>query len=174
MNESTVLDESDYRILAALQQDASLTNRALAKIVGLSPAPCLRRTQRLEQMKVIRSYVALVDREKLGLKVQALAFVTLENHKSGPAKQFETVVQRRHEVLECLRLSGAFDYLLRVVVPTMAAYSAFLDQYLLSLAAVRSVNSSFELGVLKETTALPVMHSPPRRRGGSSRTTRPE
>jgi DNA-binding Lrp family transcriptional regulator len=101
----------------------------------------------------------LVDREKLGLHVQALAFVTLENHRAGPARQFESVVQRRHEVLECLRLSGSFDYLLRVVVPSMGAYSAFLDQHLLSLAAVRSVSTSFELGVLKETTALPVHRS---------------
>jgi len=162
MNESAMLDESDFRILAALQQDASRTNRALARIVNLSPAPCLRRTQRLEQLGIIRGYVALVDREKVGLNVQALAFVTLENHKSGPARQFESVIQRRHEVLECLRLSGAFDYLLRVVVPSMAAYSAFLDQHLLSLAAVRSVNSSFELGVLKETTVLPVSQVPGR------------
>lgn len=168
MSTLSILDESDFRILAALQTDASLTNRALAKLVGLSPAPCLRRTQRLEELGVVRGYVALVDREKVGLNVQALAFVTLENHKTGPARQFESVVQRRHEVLECLRLSGAFDYLLRVVVPSMAAYSAFLDQHLLSLAAVRSVNSSFELGVLKETTALPVS-APARPRGGMAR-----
>ena len=169
MSATTLLDEADFRILAALQADASLTNRALAKMVGLSPAPCLRRTQRLEELGVVRGYVALVDREKVGLNVQALAFVTLENHKTGPARQFETVVQRRHEVLECLRLSGAFDYLLRVVVPSMAAYSAFLDQHLLSLAAVRSVNSSFELGVLKETTALPVAAATPRGRGAVAR-----
>lgn len=150
------LDESDCRILTALQQDASRTNRSLAREVGLSPAPCLRRTQRLEQSGVVRGYVALVDRVKVGLSVQALAFVTLENHRAGPARQFEAVVQRRPEVLECLRVSGAFDYLLRVIVPSMAAYSAFLDQHLLSLAAVRSVNSSFELGVLKQTTALPL------------------
>ncbi len=169
MSAMTALDESDFRILAVLQQDASLTNRALAKLVGLSPAPCLRRTQRLAELGVVRRYVALVDREKIGLNVQALAFVTLENHKAGPARQFEGVVQRRHEVLECLRLSGAFDYLLRVVVPSMAAYSAFLDQHLLSLAAVRSVNSSFELGVLKETTALPVVRPSARTRTAAPR-----
>lgn len=171
MSMTATLDESDFRILAALQTDASLTNRALAKLVGLSPAPCLRRTQRLEELGVVRGYVALVDREKVGLNVQALAFVTLENHKTVPARQFESVVLRRHEVLECLRLSGAFDYLLRVVVPSMAAYSAFLDQHLLSLAAVRSVNSSFELGVLKETTALPVSAAWSRVRSGIARRT---
>ena len=169
MNQPISLDDADLRILAALQRDSSLTNRELARRVGLSPAPCLRRTQRLEHSGVVRRYVALVDREKVGLNVQALAFVTLENHRAGPARQFETVVQRRHEVLECLRLSGAFDYLLRVVVPSMAAYSAFLDQHLLSLAAVRSVNSSFELGVLKETTALPVGPADQRPAGGNSR-----
>jgi len=164
MNDLSDLDAADFRILAALQQDASLTNRALARQVGLSPAPCLRRTQRLEQSGVVRRYVALVDREKIGLNVQALAFVALENHRAGPARQFEGVVQRRPEVLECLRLSGSFDYLLRVVVPSMSAYSQFLDQHLLALAAVRSVSTSFELGVLKQTTALPMSAGPVIRR----------
>jgi DNA-binding Lrp family transcriptional regulator len=150
------IDELDRQILSVLQEDASLSNRAVAARVHLSPAPCLRRIQRLQSLGYIRRYVALVDRERVGLRVRALAFVTLESHHSGQAKQFESVIQKRPEVLECIRLSGAHDYLLKVVSSSMQAYSEFLDRHLLSLTAVRSVNSSFELGVLKDTTALPL------------------
>lgn len=156
MTETPTLDEADLRILSALQADASLTNLDLAARVHLSPAPCLRRRRALEEAGVIRGYVAQLDRERLGLHVRALAFVKLESHRAAHAKQFEQVVQGRAEVQECLRLSGEHDYLLRIVVPSMAAYSAFMDAHLLSLPGVRSVNTSFELGALKETTALPL------------------
>lgn len=167
--DDVVIDDVDRQILAALQQDASLSNRAIAAQVNLSAAPCLRRIQRLKELGVIRRYAALVDRERVGLHVQAFAFVALENHKTGPAKQFESVIQRRPEVLECVRLSGAYDYLLKVIVPSMLAYSEFLDRHLLSLTAVRSVNSSFELGVLKETTALPLLPTSARERRRTAR-----
>jgi DNA-binding Lrp family transcriptional regulator len=71
-------------------------------------------------------------------------------------QQFETMLRRRPEVVECIRLSGAYDYLLKVVVESIEAYSVFIDKYVITLSAIRSVNSSFVLGVLKRTTALPL------------------
>ena len=156
------LDESDLRILAALQEDASLDNKELARRVHLSPAPCLRRVRRLREQGYIRAIVALVDRDKLGLEVAAYAFVTLDSHRAGAGEQFEQLIRRRPEVVECVRLSGAYDYLTRVIVPSMTAYSEFLDRQLLRWPAVRSVNTSFELGVLKRTTALPLVAPPDR------------
>jgi DNA-binding Lrp family transcriptional regulator len=157
------LDEADIRILAALQQDASIANQDLAALVHLSPAPCLRRVRRLREQGYIQGVVALLDREKLGLEVVAYAFVTLDTHRTGAGEQFEQLVRRRPEVVECVRLSGAYDYLTRVIVESMAAYSEFLDRQLLRLPSVRSVNTSFELGVLKRTTALPLLAARPQR-----------
>ncbi|MCX7056644.1 MAG: Lrp/AsnC family transcriptional regulator [Proteobacteria bacterium] len=157
------LDEADIRILAALQQDASIANQDLAALVHLSPAPCLRRVRRLREQGYVQSVVALLDREKLGLEVAAYAFVTLDTHRTGAGEQFEQLVRRRPEVVECVRLSGSYDYLTRVIVESMAAYSEFLDRQLLRLPSVRSVNTSFELGVLKRTTALPLLAARPPR-----------
>ena len=150
------LDESDLRILAALQEDASLDNKELARRVHLSPAPCLRRVRRLTQDGIVRQTVALLDATLLGLGVEAFAFVALESQRAAAGAQFEGLLRRRPEVVECVRLSGSYDYLLRVLVSSLDAYSAFLDRYLLPLPGVRSVNSSFSLGILKRTTALPL------------------
>ena len=161
MNSSTVtsayrLDETDLRILGCLQDEASLDNRELARRVHLSPAPCLRRVRRLKQDGVIRQTVVLLDAARLGLGVEAFAFVALESQRATAGAQFEGLLRRRPEVVECVRLSGNYDYLLRVLVASLDAYSAFIDRQLLPLPGVRSVNSSFSLGVLKRTTALPL------------------
>jgi DNA-binding Lrp family transcriptional regulator len=155
-DESYQLDAADLRILAVLQADASIDNQQLARRVSLSPAPCLRRVRRLRQDGIIRQIVALVDGERLGMNIEVYAFVALENQRAASGAQFEGMLRRRPEVLECVRLSGMYDYMLRVMVPSIDAYSAFMDKYVLSLPAIRSVNSSFGLGVLKRTTALPL------------------
>ena len=165
------LDDADLRIVAILQQDASLENQELARRVNLSPAPCLRRVRRLVQDGVIRQTVALLDPARLGLTVEVYAFVALESQRAESGRGFENLLRRRPEVLECVRLSGVYDYLLRVVVPSIEAYSEFLDRHLLSLPAIRSVNSNFGLGVLKRTTALPLpdaRRSTHARRGATS------
>jgi len=150
------LDAADLRILAALQQDADQDNQQLARRVNLTPAPCLRRVRRLKADGVIRATVALLDAQQLGLSVEVYAFVALESQRAAAGAQFEAMLRRRSEVVECVRLSGTYDYMLRVLVPSIDAYSAFMDRHVLALPSVRSVNSSFSLGVLKRTTALPL------------------
>jgi DNA-binding Lrp family transcriptional regulator len=150
------LDPVDLRIVAVLQEDASIENQELARRVHLSPAPCLRRVRRLKEDGIIRQVVALIDPTRLGMTVEVYAFIALENQRTASGQQFETMLRRRPEVVECVRLSGAYDYLLRVVVESIEAYSEFIDKYVISLSAIRSINSSFGLGVLKRTTALPL------------------
>jgi len=150
------LDSVDLRIIAVLQEDASLENQELARRVHLSPAPCLRRVRRLKEDGIIKQTVALIDPARLGMTVEVYAFIALENQRTASGQQFETMLRRRPEVVECVRLSGAYDYLLKVVLESIDAYSAFIDKHIISLSAVRSVNSSFGLGVLKRTTALPL------------------
>lgn len=150
------LDETDLRILAQLQRDASLSNQALAERVHLTPAPCLRRVKRLQDEGVIERTVALLSRQRLGLGVVAYAFVSLDSHRQGTGEPLEALVRSSPEIVECVRLSGEYDYLLRIVVRSMGDYSRFLDERLLKCSSVRSVNTSFDLGVLKQTTALPL------------------
>lgn len=150
------LDDADLRILAELQQDASVSNQELAARVHLSPAPCLRRVRRLKDEGYIERTVAILNRSKLSLGIVAYAFVSLETNRSAAGAQFEMQVRKRPEIIECVRLSGACDYLAKIVTDSMESYSRFLDRYLLRWPGVRAVNTSFDLGVLKDTTAVPL------------------
>ncbi len=150
------LDRLDRRILETLQLEARITNQELAKRIGLSPAPCWRRLKRLEREGVIAGYATLLSAPAIGLPVQAYALVSLENHHTETVAAFDRLVRERPEVLECHSMSGANDYLLRIVAASMEAYEHFLSTQLLQLAAVRSVNTSFVLRTKKFTTQLPL------------------
>ena len=153
------LDRVDRRILDTLQGDARISNQDLAKKIGLSPAPCWRRLRRLEEEGFISGYATLLNGSAIGLPILAYALVTLENHHPETVRQFDRLIQDRPEVLECHSMSGANDYLLRIVAASMEAYEHFLSTQLLQSAAVRSVNTSFVLRTKKSTTRLPVTAS---------------
>jgi DNA-binding Lrp family transcriptional regulator len=154
---SKTLDRVDRRILDTLQVDARISNQELAKKVGLSPAPCWRRLRRLEEEGFISGYATLLNGSAIGLPILAYALVTLDNHHPETVRQFDRLIQERPEVLECHSMSGANDYLLRIVAASMEAYEHFLSTQLLQLSAVRSVNTSFVLRTKKSTTRLPVV-----------------
>jgi DNA-binding Lrp family transcriptional regulator len=150
------LDSTDRRILRLLQTDASLPVNELAKRVDLSPSPCWRRVKRLKEAGAIRAEVALLDARVLGLDVMAVARVRLTHHSEANVAAFENAVELAPEVLDCLALSGEQDYQLRVIVPDIDSYQAFLARTLLHLPFVAAVNSSFVLKQVKQTTALPI------------------
>jgi Lrp/AsnC family leucine-responsive transcriptional regulator len=166
------LDAIDRRILTILQQEGRLSNQELAERVNLSPSPCLRRIRRLEESGVIRSYVALLDAQKLGLDLLAFVNVRLEK-RGGPAlaargdasharagtthaELFRAAVQTWPEVVACHAMAGDMDYLLRVQVADMAHFSRFVQDVLLHHPSVIDVKTSFALEAFKETTALPI------------------
>ncbi|MBS0377302.1 MAG: Lrp/AsnC family transcriptional regulator [Proteobacteria bacterium] len=149
-------DRLDRRILEELQADARITNQELAKRVGLSPAPCWRRLRRLEEAGFIAGYATVLNAAAIGLPILAYAVVSLENHHPESVAQFDERVRSRPEVLECHSMSGANDYLLRIVAASMESYEHFLSTQLLQLKAVRSVNTSFVLRTKKYTTRLPL------------------
>ena len=153
---SRLLDRLDRRILQELQADARISNQDLARRVGLSPAPCWRRLRRLEAAGFIAGYATLLHAAAVGLPILAYALVSLENHHPESVRQFDQFVRERDEVLECHSMSGANDYLLRIVAASMEAYEHFLSTQLLQLKAVRAVNTSFVLRTKKLTTRLPV------------------
>jgi DNA-binding Lrp family transcriptional regulator len=150
------MDKTDYRILAELQADGRLSSQALAERVGLSASPCWRRVRRLQADGVLRSAVAILDAEKVGLHVMAFAQVSLEDHHPDSVAEFDRVVTARPEILECHAMSGQHDYLLKVICESIGAYDRLLSEHILRIGAVQTVNTSFVLRTRKSTTALPL------------------
>ncbi len=155
------LDAVDIRILATLQANARLANVDLAREVGLSPSPCLRRVRALEDAGIIRRYVTVLDQAAIGLPVSVFVHVTLERQIESALESFEDAVQKWPEVVECYLMTGDADYLMRVVVRDLAAYEEFLKVHLTRIAGVRSIKSSFALKQVAYRTALPLGASDP-------------
>ena len=153
---SYVLDALDLKILRELQADGGLSNIDLAARVGLSPSPCLRRVRALENAGVIRGRVVLVDPASVGLAVNVFVRVTLERQIEENLAAFERAIENRPEVVECYLMTGESDYLLRIVVSDLAAYERFLKETLTRIAGVSNIQSSFALGQVKYSTALPL------------------
>ena len=150
------LDNIDRRILTALQNNARISNVELARMVGLSPSPCLRRVKTLEDCGVIQRYVSLLDQGAVGFPVSVFVNVTLERQVESALEQFETAIGKRPEVLECYLMTGDADYLLRVVTSDLASYERFLVDHLTRIPGVSSIKSSFALKQVSYRTALPL------------------
>jgi DNA-binding Lrp family transcriptional regulator len=150
------LDDVDLRILAALQDDARITNVALSEAVHLSPAPCLRRVRELEESGVIRHYAALVDPDAVGLGVSMFISVSLDKQVDSALRAFEARIADYPEVMECYLMTGESDYLLRVVAPDLRALTALITDRLARIPNVASIRSSLALKQVKYQTALPL------------------
>ena len=150
------LDNTDRRILRVIQEEARVSNSGLAERVGLSPSPCWRRVRTLEENGVIERYVTLVNSKAVGLPINVFATVTLEKQAESALELFEKAVKKRPEVMECNLMTGEFDYLLRVVVPDLAAYERFLMDHLTRIKGIASIKSSFSLKQVSYKTALPL------------------
>ena len=150
------LTAADAKILELLQQNARLSNITLAKRVALSPSACLRRVRALEERGLIRHYVTLLDSLQLGLGVSVFMQVSLEKKDQVSLKRFERLMTERPEVMECYLMTGDSDYLLRVVVPNVAAFERFLMEYVTKIPGIAMIKSSFTLKQVKYTTSLPL------------------
>lgn len=150
------LDATDRRILAVLQEDASLSAADVAARVGLSQSPCWRRIDRLEREGVIQRRVALLDRRALGLDVLVFAQVKFAHGTRQSLAEFEAEIRALPEVLDCYMLMGDWDFLLKVVTRDVASYESFLRNKLSLLPAVLEVHSNIALTPVKNSTALPL------------------
>ena len=149
-------DAIDRRILEVIQEEARISNSELADRIGLSPSPCWRRVRTLEDDGVIERYVTLVNAKAVGLPITVFATVALEKQVESALESFERAVMERPEVMECNLMTGEFDYLLRVVVPDLAAYERFLMDHLTRIKGIASIKSSFSLKQVSYKTALPL------------------
>jgi Lrp/AsnC family transcriptional regulator len=150
------LDRVDLRILDLLQREGALSVAEVASRTGLSTTTCWRRIQNLEQSRVIRGRVALLDRAALGLDVTIFAHVKLSTQGRDAIAAFAEAIRERPEVLDCYTTMGEWDFMLRVVTRDIKAYEAFYLDHLSKLPNVQSINSSVTVTVIKETTVLPI------------------
>jgi len=156
VSEKIRLDRIDRRILDALQHDASRSVAEISELVGLSPTPCWKRIKRLENEGIIRSRVAILDRDMLGLGVTVIVAIRTARHSEEWLASFAEGVSRIPEVVEFYRMSGDIDYLLKIVARDIADYDRIYRK-LTKVAELHDVSSSFAMQEIKSTTALPVL-----------------
>ncbi len=150
-----VIDAADRRILAILQEDATVPIAEIAERVGLSQTPCWKRIKRMERDGLIVRRVALLDRDRLGLGVTVMVAVRTAQHDDQWLHSFAEGVSRIPEVMEFYRMSGDVDYLLKIVARDIADYDRIYRK-LTKVAPLHDVSSSFAMQEIKSTTALPL------------------
>lgn len=157
MSKSAVeLDQTDLKILGALQANARLTNAELAEQVGLSLSPCWRRLKRLEEIGVINGYQAVLNRKLLGLGVTAFVRIDIERHTPVFERKFEEAIAELPEVISCHVISGEGAFLLVVVCDSLETYSNFALNTLMALPGVKDTQTSFSLKEVKSSSMLPL------------------
>jgi Lrp/AsnC family transcriptional regulator len=149
------MDAIDRKILAVVQQDASLSVAEIGQRVGLSSTPCWKRLQRLEADGIISGRVALVDPDKVGLGITVFVSVETGDHSQDWLKRFAETVGAMPEVMEFYRMAGDVDYMLRVVVRDMQDYDGFYKR-LIGTVALKNVTSRFAMERIKSTPVLPI------------------
>lgn len=153
---SETLDAIDLTILRLLQEDAFLTTKELASGVNMSTTPVFERVKRLERDGYIIRYTALLDRRKLGFSMLVFCEVSLKEHNRDFLIRFERQIAGLPEVLECHHITGAFDYLLKVVIGDMDDYQRFVKDKLAALENIGQVQSHFVMTEVKNATMLPI------------------
>lgn len=149
------LDETDLRLLRALQADATLSMDALADIAALSRNACWRRVKLLEQSGVIRARPALLNPDALGCPLMAVVLIRTNAHDADWRDKFQRAITTMPQIVSAYRMTGDLDYMLRVRVADMAAYDLFYKS-LTARVSVADISASFVMEFLKETTELPL------------------
>ncbi|TBN41163.1 Lrp/AsnC family transcriptional regulator [Paracoccus subflavus] len=149
------LDDIDRKILAELQAQGRMTNVELARRVGISAPPCLRRVRALEETGFIRGYHADIDARELGFEVQVFAMVRLASQSERDLSAFETLVQGWPLVRECHMLNGEIDFILKCVAPDLSSFQRFLTQSLTAAPNVASVKTSLVIRAGKDQPGVP-------------------
>jgi DNA-binding Lrp family transcriptional regulator len=155
---SVRLDATDWRILKELIADGSITNVALARRVGLSAPPCLRRVRALEEAGLVTGYTALVDEKALGFELTAFALVGLHSQAESDLRAFENRVLSWPLVREAYMLAGEADYILKCVAPDLGSFQDFILKELTAAPNVASVKTSLSIRRAKLAPGVPVPH----------------
>ncbi|MGB2759082.1 MULTISPECIES: Lrp/AsnC family transcriptional regulator [Maribacter] len=147
------MDSIDSKILMQLQENAKQNTKEIAAKVGLSVTPTYERIRKLEQAEVIKSYVALLDRTKIGKELIAYCQVTLSKQQKKLADSFKKEILLLPDIMECHQVSGNFDYLLKIAVDDIAGFHEFINEKLSIINGISTIHSSFVLNSVKDSTA---------------------
>jgi len=150
------LDETDLKLLSALQDDASLTNRQLAQKVHLSPTPVFERVKKMKEEGFIKKYVAILDVDKLNCAFMAICNIKMKQHSFENAQKIMQAVQEMDEVAECYNITGDYDFQLKIYVSSMKEYQEFILRILGQLDCIGGLSSSFVMGVVKQSYKIPL------------------
>jgi Lrp/AsnC family transcriptional regulator, cysteine-sensing transcriptional activator len=150
------LDTIDMKILALLQQDASLSTAEVADRVGVSQSPCWRRIQRLREEGFIKATVAIVDSHKVGFNMCIFAQVRMSRLSDEERKEFQRQISDIPEIMECYAVFGDMDALMKIVAPDVTWYQEFMFSVLMKLPGVQDVRSIMTLMAAKNTSAVPL------------------
>lgn len=154
--EFSQIDESDRRLLRAVQRDAWASQAELGEAAGVSPSLVSRRLSRLKENGALRAVVGLVDAQSAGLSCGAIIRIRLKDHAAASVKQFRDLVARMQEVTLCVMLTGEADYLLKLIARDLPHFQEIVQQKLLRCPAIAHLESSIILEYLKDTTELPL------------------
>jgi DNA-binding Lrp family transcriptional regulator len=149
-------DQLDLAILRELQHNSRISVADLARAIHLSPPAVHQRIKRLERAGVITGYAALLDREIVGLELMCFILLGVDNHTHAQFAEIEAAIAALPAVLECYRVTGGYDLMLKVVLAGHKELDAFISQHLMTIPGVGRIDTSTVLGQLKETTALPL------------------
>ena len=155
------IDETDYALLALLQEDGRASNVKIAKHLNLSETPCWRRLKRLEDSGFIKGYQANLDRRLLGFGVLAFVQISFAIHTDDSPEQFEHAIQEIPEILSCHNVSGDAEYLIQIVSKDLETYEKLLREVIRKLPGVTAIKSSFSLREVKASTNLPLVAGNP-------------
>ena len=150
------MDCIDKQILMELQKNAKQNTKEIAGKVGLSITPTYERIKKLEQLQIIKSYVALLDRKTIGKQIVAYCQVTLLKHQKGLIDLFKENIRSLPDVMECHHVSGNFDFLLKIVVEDISTFHQFINKKLSVVDGISTIHSSFVLESIKDSTVFNV------------------
>lgn len=148
------LDPIDIKILELLQQNSNRTTKSIAEALGMTTSPIFERIKKLEKEGYIKGYVAVLNQKKIGLKQTVFMGITLQGHTRSYLEKFVKQINSFPEVIECHRVSGNFDYLLKLVVEDIEAYEHFIISKLTLLPYLGNVQSLITLSTGKETNEI--------------------
>lgn len=152
------MDKLDLLILQALQKDCSPAISELASLVSLGTTACWRRIQRLEESGHIRSRVAVLNRKKLKVNLTVFVAVSTGRHTPEWLKDFHELVSTIPEIVECYRIAGDTDYMMKVVIPDVEAYDGVYKR-LIEIPGLEDISSTFAMEEVKYTTAIPLYYA---------------
>ena len=150
------LDKKDLKILSLLQEDANISNKEIALVTNLTLTPVYERIKKLNTMLLLKKKVFLLNRKKIGLNVMVLVLVSLEKHTDTDAFAFMNAIKKMPEVVECLHITGAFDFQLKVYAKDIDQYHKFNFNKLGRIKNIRKMESHFVMKEVVNTTSLPL------------------